>query len=177
MSFPGLLELLPHPQDGTPARRVAAAVDWSLEGDLLLRYVFDATAVPLPPPAPRVATDGLWRHTCCEAFVAGDDTPAYREFNFSPSGAWAGYRFSGYRAGGVNLALDDPGIVCESAPFITLTAQLDAAALPPGRRLRIGLTAVIEDLDGGLSYWSLRHPPGRPDFHHSDCLVLELERP
>ncbi|MCC6171787.1 MAG: DOMON-like domain-containing protein [Gammaproteobacteria bacterium] len=45
--------------------------------------------------------DGLWRHTCFEAFVAA---PAgcgsgYVEYNFAPSGAWAIYRFDGYRQG------------------------------------------------------------------------------
>jgi hypothetical protein len=34
---------------------------------------------------------------------------------------------------------------------------------------------VIETLDGSLSYWALRHPPGKPDFHHSESFALELE--
>jgi hypothetical protein len=42
--------------------------------------------------------------------------------------------------------------------------------------LRIGLAAVIETPQG-LSYWALRHPDGRPDFHHGDGFVLLLERP
>jgi hypothetical protein len=44
-------------------------------------------------------------------------------------------------------------------------------------RLRIGLTAVVEDASGALSYWSLRHPAGRPDFHHADAFALRLEPP
>ena len=57
----------------------------------------DRLQVP-QPRAPRFA-DGLWRHTCCEIFVARDGSPAYHEFNFSPSGEWAAYAFSGYREG------------------------------------------------------------------------------
>jgi hypothetical protein len=42
------------------------------------------------------------------------------------------------------------------------------------RRLRIALAAVIEDENGRLSYWGLRHPPGKPDFHHPDGFALEV---
>jgi hypothetical protein len=42
-------------------------------------------------------------------------------------------------------------------------------------RLRLGLAAVIEELDGARSYWALRHAPGAPDFHHVEGLALRLE--
>jgi hypothetical protein len=41
----------------------------------------------------------------------------------------------------------------------------------------VGLSAVIEEVDGSKSYWALRHPPGQPDFHHRDCFALRLEAP
>jgi hypothetical protein len=40
--------------------------------------------------------------------------------------------------------------------------------------LQLGLTAVIEDDSGNLSYWALRHAPGNPDFHDPDGFALEL---
>ena len=43
--------------------------------------------------------------------------------------------------------------------------------------LRVALAAVVEDATGDLSYWSLRHAAGKPDFHHSDGFVLELPSP
>jgi hypothetical protein len=43
--------------------------------------------------------------------------------------------------------------------------------------LRIALTAVVEDAAGELSYWSLRHAAGKPDFHHAEGFVLELHSP
>jgi hypothetical protein len=43
--------------------------------------------------------------------------------------------------------------------------------------LQLALSAVVEDEQGLLSYWALKHPPGRPDFHHPDAFALELERP
>jgi hypothetical protein len=40
---------------------------------------------------------------------------------------------------------------------------------------RLGLSAVLEEADGGKSYWALTHPHGKPDFHHADCFALELQ--
>jgi len=37
------------------------------------------------------------------------------------------------------------------------------------------LSAVIEEESGTLSYWALRHAPGRADFHHPDGFALELD--
>jgi hypothetical protein len=49
------------------------------------------------------------------------------------------------------------------------------SALPMNARLLLGLSAVIEEDDGVVSYWALKHPPGPPDFHHASGFVLELE--
>jgi hypothetical protein len=38
----------------------------------------------------------------------------------------------------------------------------------------VALCVVIEELDGALSYWALRHPAPRPDFHHADGFALEI---
>jgi len=45
--------------------------------------------------------------------------------------------------------------------------------LRPGA-MRLALSAVIEEERGRLSYWALRHPPGKPDFHHPDAFALAL---
>jgi hypothetical protein len=39
---------------------------------------------------------------------------------------------------------------------------------------QLGLSAVIEEKIARKTYWALRHPPGRPDFHHSDGFALEI---
>jgi hypothetical protein len=46
--------------------------------------------------------------------------------------------------------------------------------LPSDAPWLLGLSAVIEEMNGRLSYWALAHPPGKPDFHHADCFALEL---
>ena len=55
-----------------------------------------------------------------------------------------------------------------------LQVSLDVSGLPTDSAWRLGLSAVIEETGGRLSYWALAHPPGKPDFHHSDCFALEL---
>ena len=74
--------------------------------------------------------------------------------------------------------IDAPWIEVQSEPqSFTLRASLDLRGLPYLVRRaswQIGLSAVIEDAGGGMSYWALAHPPGKPDFHHADCFALEL---
>ena len=43
--------------------------------------------------------------------------------------------------------------------------------------MRIGLSAVIEDTAGSLSYWALHHPRSKPDFHHRGGFILRLTAP
>ncbi len=174
-ALPFLLPLLPHP--ATPCGSVdrltarvghdASARAWQL------RYTLtgDLARLRIPTPARRpAATDGLWRHTCFEAFVGPADDAAYREYNFSPSGDWAGYLFRSERLrDDAAPALPAPRITCAQdtlAHTLTLDCWLPSEALPDaGIDLLLGLSAVIECADGNLSYWALHHPAPHPDFH------------
>ncbi len=175
-----MMPLRCHPETPAPwVRSLGARAGWGADGGLRLDYRLhaDPAALRLPPTLPRRLTDGLWRHSCCEAFLLGADAPAYREVNLSPGGAWAGYGFSEYRHAAGVPPLPDPAIRCRrDGAVLTLEARIPAPWVPPGRGLRLGLSAVLERTDGSLSYWALAHPPGRPDFHHPDCFLLELER-
>jgi hypothetical protein len=148
-------------------------------GGLHLRYELKAAtnALRIPMAAQGGFADELWKHTCFEAFISADDSPAYREFNFSPSGKWAAYAFADRRQ-------RDPD--WQPAQVPTITTQVDAqgltleatipTALIPGASviLHIGLTAVIETIDGSLSYWALAHTGERPDFHQRAAFTLRL---
>ena len=149
---------------------------------LVFQYslVADMSRVRVSPSGASGRADALWKHTCFEAFVAARDAPGYHEFNFSPSRDWAVYRFSAYREG-MSLAeigrapeifvrRRDDGLELESVVRIGHLADLDVP------HLRVALAAVIEDEHGRLSYWGLRHPPGKPDFHHPNGFALELDR-
>jgi hypothetical protein len=37
------------------------------------------------------------------------------------------------------------------------------------------LSAVVEDRARVLSYWALKHPAEKPDFHHPDGRVIALD--
>jgi hypothetical protein len=132
----------------------------------------------MPPMATATRSDELWRHSCFEAFVAGSPSVAYYEFNFAPSTQWAAYRFSGYRTGmRVATEIKAPQVSVESnfdRYVLQASVELDHVLLSEGSPLRFGLAAVIEEISGNRSYWALAHPPGKADFHHSDCFTLEV---
>lgn len=144
-------------------------------GLLALRYVVrgEISELALPPPRPSARADELWRHTCFEAFVRSPGDLGYYEFNLAPSSEWAAYRFDGYRedmrqADGIG----SPRVETTSTDgSFELLARLDPPVDGPWR---VGLSAVIEEAGGRISYWALAHPPGKPDFHHPDCFALEL---
>ncbi|MGB8632126.1 MAG: DOMON-like domain-containing protein [Xanthobacteraceae bacterium] len=157
---------------------------------LVLAYVVTGRIGDLvvPPVTAAARTDELWRHTCFEAFVSRSWGEAYYEFNFAPSTQWAAYQFSGHRSGmRVASEIGEPWIEVQSnAEQYTLRTSLELddllLSMSGGEHgedaaWRLGLSAVIEEADGRLSYWALAHPQGRPDFHHSDCFALEVPQP
>jgi hypothetical protein len=162
--------LKPHPDTPRgPVTAIEVAVERLPGNVLMLNYRLTGAMqqVRIPAPAPLRRADELWRHTCFEAFVRVGD--AYWELNFSPSGEWAAYRFDGYRTG---------MIAAMEVAHRRLQARegelaVEVAGLPAGA-WALGLSAVIEEVDGAKSYWALAHPPGRPDFHHQDCFALQL---
>lgn len=164
-----------HPSPTVAGCEVLA--DWR-EGGLALEYRILARAgdILLPAPVhPPVFSDGLWQHTCMEAFIAPTAGEGYREFNFSPSGCWAAYAFHAYRQREEEW---EPAaavaVRCTSAPDgWVLRALIPAGLLPPGPR-RLGLSAVIETPAHDLGYLAARHADGKPDFHRSETFCLAL---
>jgi hypothetical protein len=176
--------LTAHPSTPSEAVRAFGVQLRSEEpGVLVFSYSLDAdmSRVRVPQAGAGERADALWRHMCCEAFVAPVDAPAYYEFNFSPSRDWAIYRFTSYREGmslakvgrAPEISVQRRGAGLELQSAVRLG---DLADLRDARQLRIALAAIIEDDDGRLSYWGLRHPPGKPDFHHPNGFALEVAR-
>ncbi len=157
-------ELQYHPHSPSRVARVVTAdVARTPDGKLSLHYALqgDVRHMNVPPPAPpRIG----WNH----------------ELNFSPSGEWAAYAFSGYHEGTalVDEALN-PQIAVESRDGrLDLYALVDLPRLAPAYargRLRLGLAVIIAEETGGMSYWALKHAPGKPDFHHRDAFALGLD--
>jgi hypothetical protein len=151
-------------------------------GEFALRFVLsgETARLRLPLPGAPMRRDELWRRTCFEAFVGEGEGAGYLEINLAPSGEWAVYGFTGYRAG-MRAAGEAPPRVetRRSAGRFELSATLDlgAAGLRLDAPWRLALSAVIEDAGGAKSYWALAHPPGKPDFHHPESFVVALSAP
>lgn len=175
-----IAELLCHPATaGRAVRRVGARIGWNPDGrGLRLSFIVDGAPADLriPRPGPPVRQDGLWHETCFELFLRPPAGSNYREFNFAPSGAWAAWTFADRRGGRQDLELP-------AAPVITCrceAAQWQVEIELPHRRepmLRVGLSAVLQERDGELSYWALAHGGPRPDFHDPASHTLLLDPP
>jgi len=142
---------------------------------LALRYTVAGriAQIRLAPPSEPLRTNELWQTTCFEAFVEVAPGAGYYEFNLSPSSKWAAYHFTDYREGMALAELSPPAIITgANATHVDVDALIYLTANDESWQL--ALTAVIEETNGVKSYWALRHPPGKPDFHHADGFVVEL---
>ena len=167
-----MLVLRPHPSSSISTLNSIRVSIWRDGGRWHFRYLVAGAADLIMPGAIEPGrADDLWRHTCFEAFV-GLEGGAYLEFNYSPSGQWAAYRFDGPRQG----MRDEPATVEVWRDFgedwIAIEAGVECAALRAGAPL--GLSAVVEEAQGAKSYWALAHHPGPPDFHDRSCFTALL---
>ncbi len=178
--------LVPHPAFPSGAiDAIEVGATRPSAGRLYVRYrvIGRVGDVAWPAETAPERTDQLWEHTCFEAFLRAKGDDAYHEFNFSPSAQWAAYAFDRYRTGMRAVDVEAPAIRRVTGfhnpdSVVEVSASLPVALA--GRTVRIGLSAIVEELSGAKSYWALAHPPGQPDFHHSDCFALEItasERP
>jgi len=177
-------ELLPHPSCACDAiRRFDAALEFrSAPDELRISFRIDGAIgrLRLPERGSALRTDGLWHHSCFEAFVRSNAGDSYHEFNFAPSGDWAAYRFASRREGRQSPALPAPRTeVRRAVDVFELNAAIAIAGIPDlaqAQVLQAGLAAVIEDQDAGLSYWSVAHPAAQPDFHDPGTFALRVAR-
>lgn len=177
-----IASLLAHPDvPNNGVRRVAASVEVAGPDLLRFQYVLEADPLLIRVPAPVAdagRTDKLWAHTCFEAFIGFPESPDYLELNFSPSGQWAAYHFDSYRQGMTPALEAAPRLALRRlAAGLELQAEVQLGSGASRRRLRLALSTIVEDREGRLSYWAVRHPPGRPDFHHPEGFALALELP
>lgn len=146
---------------------------------LRLRWrIESAGKLVVPPFAGKGRADGLWKTTCFEAFLKPDGAEAYVELNLSPSERWNAYDFARYRKDMVERPFPrEPECAMRvGSSFAIFDAAVPTAGvpLPP---CALGLSAVIEEEGGTISYWALVHPEGKPDFHHPACFAARLEPP
>jgi len=171
-----------HPD--TPAKAISAVrvmVARDTSGNLLLRYGISGDPQRLAPspsnPPTHQRRDELWQHSCFEAFLKPDGGEAYLEFNFAPTEDWQAYALSGYREGrhpAENIAAPAFERRTQSNHF-EMHIHVQLAHLPlVAKAWKLGLSAVIEETGGTISYWALQHAPAKPDFHHPDAFALTV---
>jgi len=177
-------ELTAHPDTPCPAiRHFGIEVDAArLPAALVIVYRIagDTSRLRLPPSGFARRSDGLWQHSCFEAFLRVGPGASYHEFNFTPSGDWAAYRFGRPRS--ERSVPDMPAPSMERRDFpdgYEMSATVPIAALPElakAREIEAGIAAVIEADDGKLSYWALTHTGAKPDFHDPSSFLLKVAR-
>lgn len=153
------------------ARVIGRDADW-----LRLRWRIEgAQGLVVPPFAGKGRADELWRTTCFEAFLRPAGGESYAEFNLSPSERWNAYDFETYRAGMRERSLprEPECTLRQGSTFAIFDAAIPAAGLPEGD-CALGLSVVIEETGGTISYWALAHSEGKPDFHADACFAAAL---
>jgi hypothetical protein len=171
------VELWTHPS-ACACRIDGVAVEVERPSSSLVRFRYvvrgELDALILPPPAPSLRSNNLWKTTCFEAFLRPIDSEAYRELNFSPSSQWAAYDFDSYRSGMTEARLPAPPDIVLRREGDRLEVEAALSLDLPDEPYRLALAAVIEERDFSISYWAASHAASQPDFHHDASFALEL---
>ena len=125
--------------------------------------------------------DELWKSTCFEAFFSSIGKSEYLEINANTSGFWNAYVFDSYRSG--MRPLEGISLIHSKFEFKdcrTVQAQFTFSLESPLRnffsqKLDLSYTSVIEDKNGGITHWAIRHCGQKPDFHLRESFVLSFE--
>lgn len=133
-----------------------------------------------------IRADELWKNSCLELFVMGEG-PDYFEWNFSPSGAWAFYSFSGYRvrvdednAPSFSFVQESRESDCWSTTYqFELPKKLQTLPrkdlqFSPAVILKSKLNAKPNAQQKDLTYWAPIHCGSHPDFHQRGSFVVRL---
>ena len=125
-------------------------------------------------------SDNLWKTTCFEWFLKPIPGEAYWEANFTSAGDWNLYHLDGYRKDlRPELRVSSLDLIAEKFPTewrLKTRIDFSALAFPAGMNFQAHLSAVIETVDDQKNYWSLRHTQKKPDFHHPDHFILEIQK-
>jgi hypothetical protein len=162
---------------------LSCAARWQ-EGVLELHYRLSGPLQRLRLPSqiagePPQRRDQLWQSTCFEAFIGRAGQPGYWELNLAPNGDWNCYALNGYRQG----LQPEPRI--QALTFVLKQRQLEGeleqleltlslpigALIPAASALELSVTAVLDDVSHGCSYWAWRHSGPEPDFHRRESFL------
>ena len=111
----------------------------------------------------------LWEKTCFELFLKTKED-SYIEFNFSPEFEWNCFYFQKKGDTLVEYARYDSvkTDILLSLDVFHLIVELDKSKFPDGffhGQVNAGITSVIKEKNGKITYWALSHHDTRPNFH------------
>ncbi|MEH2193278.1 MAG: DOMON-like domain-containing protein [Nostoc sp.] len=146
------------------------AICYMLEGDLKEITIFHPSNTPS-------RKHELWKETCFEFFLGINNSVQYWEFNLSPAGHWNVYRLDGYRQGMQEetafekLQFD----VQNQGEGLALVLDLDfGKIISVEQAIEVGITTVVKDRGGEVTYWALTHRGAEADFHLRDSFIIKL---
>ncbi len=129
------------------------------------------------PESPTTRVIGLWESTCFELFIREKREDHYFEFNFSFKEKWNCFYFPKPNAHLTEWPTDLLPSISRLTPH-QLEVNIPLSIFKKGfwqpGRMQLGISAVLEDLQGDLSYWALAHPDNKPNFHHFDSFLINL---
>lgn len=111
----------------------------------------------------------LWEKSCFELFIK-NSKDSYVEFNFSPEFEWNAFYFEKKGDALSEYARIDKVEfdILLSLEVFHLIVKIDKKKFPDNflnNDLSVGITSVIKNKKGELSYWALSHHDTRPNFH------------
>jgi hypothetical protein len=169
-----LLPHIDHPMPAVQSITVEMAFD---EDQLTLRYSVTGQMEKLvfENAQDTGRADKLWQKSCFEIFIRPQGERRYDEYNFASTTHWAAYGFMDRRHGMHDLKIVHPPHIenSRSDSRFTLDVVMPDIRLPQ-TGVDIGLSVIVEDVDGAHSYWALAHPSGQADFHNDACFALRL---
>lgn len=163
--------LIPYKIEGAPNISIATELNGT-EDVFYISYKVqgDLPGLDLGSEGPKHArVIKLWEKSCFELFIK-NQKDNYMEFNFSPEFEWNAFYFEKKGDALAEYARMDKVEfdILLSLDVFHLIVKIEKKKFPDGffdGELSVGITSVIKNKKGELSYWALSHQDTRPNFH------------
>lgn len=163
--------LIPYKQEGAPSIEIHSELNTNDES-VYISYKVTGDLMSVDLGSGRSLHNRvikLWEKSCFELFI-NDSTGSYLEFNFSPEFEWNAFYFQ--KKGDAlkeyekvdSIKVD----ILLSHEVFHLIVEIDKKKFPENffkGELSAGITSVIKEKNGNLSYWALSHEDTKPNFH------------
>ncbi|MBC7712702.1 MAG: hypothetical protein H7177_05160 [Rhizobacter sp.] len=120
----------------------------------------------------------LWEKTCFELFIKNSEDH-YLEFNFSPDFEWNCFHFEKKKSPPVPYKKMEMVIfdILFSNEVVHVIVELKKIMFPENffaTSMSAGITSVIKEKTGELSYWALSHKDTKPNFHQFESFKYKF---